>query len=156
MDNYISINNLSKVYSNKFHAINNLNLNIKKGEIFALLGPNGAGKSTLINIICGIVSLTSGTVKVNNFDIISEFRKTTILGLQLATWDNIGFRWGVSDMATLAISTDIKRLTRATCNLNCFDTKGLIINSAKQSKLKVFNVIDLSSNLGQLSKNPCH
>jgi len=82
MDNYISINNLSKVYSNKFHAINNLNLNIKKGEIFALLGPNGAGKSTLINIICGIVSLTSGTVKVNNFDIISEFRKTrSIIGI---------------------------------------------------------------------------
>ena len=59
MNNYISINNLSKIYSNKFQALNNINLDIKQGEIFALLGPNGAGKSTLINVICGIVSPTS-------------------------------------------------------------------------------------------------
>ena len=75
MNNYISINNLSKIYSNKFHALNNINLDIKKGEIFALLGPNGAGKSTLINIICGIVSPTSGKITVNNFDIISNYKK---------------------------------------------------------------------------------
>ena len=75
MNNYISINNLSKIYSNKFHALNNINLNIKKGEIFALLGPNGAGKTTLINIICGIVSPTSGKITVNNFDIISNYKK---------------------------------------------------------------------------------
>ena len=75
MDNYISINNLSKIYSNKFHALNNINLDIKKGEIFALLGPNGAGKTTLINIICGIVSPTSGKITVNNFDIISNYKK---------------------------------------------------------------------------------
>mgnify|MGYP001288359095 CR=1 FL=1 len=64
MDNYISINNLSKIYSNKFHALKNVNLDIKQGEIFALLGPNGAGKSTLINVICGIVSPTAGAVAV--------------------------------------------------------------------------------------------
>ena len=75
MNNYISINNLSKIYSNKFHALNNINLNIKKGEIFALLGPNGAGKTTLINIICGIVAPTSGKITVNNFDIISNYKK---------------------------------------------------------------------------------
>ena len=75
MNNYISINNLSKIYSNKFQALNNINLDIKKGEIFALLGPNGAGKSTLINIICGIVSPTSGKITVNNFDIISNYKK---------------------------------------------------------------------------------
>ncbi len=75
MNNYISINNLSKIYSNKFHALNNINLNIKKGEIFALLGPNGAGKTTLINIICGIVAPTSGEITVNNFDIISNYKK---------------------------------------------------------------------------------
>ena len=75
MNNYISINNLSKIYSNKFHALNNINLDIKKGEIFALLGPNGAGKTTLINIICGIVSPTSGKITVNNFDIVSDYRK---------------------------------------------------------------------------------
>lgn len=75
MHNYISINNLSKIYSNKFHALDNINLDIKKGEIFALLGPNGAGKSTLINVICGIVSPTSGKITVNNFDIISNYKK---------------------------------------------------------------------------------
>ena len=79
MNNYISINNLSKIYSNKFHALNNINLDIKKGEIFALLGPNGAGKTTLINIICGIVSPTSGKITVNNFDIISNYKKARSL-----------------------------------------------------------------------------
>ena len=79
MNNYISINNISKVYSNKFQALNNINLDIKQGEIFALLGPNGAGKSTLINVICGIVSPTSGKITVNNFDIISDYRKTRSL-----------------------------------------------------------------------------
>ena len=79
MNNYISINNISKVYSNKFQALNKINLNIKQGEIFALLGPNGAGKSTLINVICGIVSPTSGKITVNNFDIISNYRKARSL-----------------------------------------------------------------------------
>jgi ABC-2 type transport system ATP-binding protein len=79
MDNYISINNLSKIYSNKFKALNDIDLNIRQGEIFALLGPNGAGKSTLINVICGIVSPTSGKITVNNFDIISNYRKARSL-----------------------------------------------------------------------------
>ena len=79
MNNYISINNLSKIYSNKFHALNNINLDIKKGEIFALLGPNGAGKTTLINIICGIVSPTTCKITVNNFDIISNYKKARSL-----------------------------------------------------------------------------
>ena len=76
MNDFISIENLNKVYSNGFKALNNLNLKIKKGEIFGLLGPNGAGKSTLINIICGIVNPTSGKVLVNNFDIKKDYRKT--------------------------------------------------------------------------------
>ena len=82
MENFIEINNLQKIYSNKFQAIKNLNLNIKKGEIFALLGPNGAGKTTLINMICGIVSKTSGDIKINNYDIIKDYRKTrSIVGI---------------------------------------------------------------------------
>ena len=75
-DNQIVINNLSKVYDNGFNALKNINLNIKKGEIFAMLGPNGAGKTTLISIICGIVNPTSGEVKVDNFDIINDYRET--------------------------------------------------------------------------------
>ena len=75
-DNQIVINNLSKVYDNNFNALKNINLSIKKGEIFAMLGPNGAGKTTLISIICGIVNPTSGEVKVDNFDIINDYRET--------------------------------------------------------------------------------
>ena len=72
----ISINNLSKVYDNGFNALKNINLSIKKGEIFAMLGPNGAGKTTLISIICGIVNPSSGNVSVDNFDIINDYRET--------------------------------------------------------------------------------
>ena len=72
----ISINNLSKVYDNGFEALKNINLSIKKGEIFAMLGPNGAGKTTLISIICGIVKPSSGNVTVENFDIIKNYRDT--------------------------------------------------------------------------------
>ena len=81
-NNFISIINLSKKYKNKFQALKNINLKIKEGEIFALLGPNGAGKTTLINIICGIVKGTEGTVTVNNFDIISNYREArSMIGL---------------------------------------------------------------------------
>lgn len=75
-NNQISITNLSKIYDNGFEALKKINLNIKKGEIFAMLGPNGAGKTTLISIICGIVNPTSGEVKVDNFDIITDYRET--------------------------------------------------------------------------------
>ena len=75
-DNQIVIKDLSKVYDNGFTALKNINLNIKKGEIFAMLGPNGAGKTTLISIICGIVSPSSGKITVDNFDIIDNYRET--------------------------------------------------------------------------------
>jgi ABC-2 type transport system ATP-binding protein len=74
--NQISINNLSKIYKNGFNALKSVNLDIKKGEIFAMLGPNGAGKTTLISIICGIVKPSSGKVTVDNFDIIDDYRET--------------------------------------------------------------------------------
>src|SRR6476646_784085 len=56
MQPIISIKNLTKTYASGFQALKNVDLEIRKGEIFALLGPNGAGKTTLINIVCGIVS----------------------------------------------------------------------------------------------------
>ena len=74
--NLINIDNLSKVYDNGFEALKKINLNIKKGEIFAMLGPNGAGKTTLISIICGIVRPSSGNVTVDDFDIIKDYRET--------------------------------------------------------------------------------
>ncbi len=72
----IIINNLSKIYDNGFEALKKINLSIKKGEIFAMLGPNGAGKTTLISIICGIVRPSAGTVIVDEFDIIKDYRET--------------------------------------------------------------------------------
>ena len=74
--NQIIINNLSKIFKNGFNALKSVNLNIKKGEIFAMLGPNGAGKTTLISIICGIVKPSSGKVTIDNFDIIDDYRET--------------------------------------------------------------------------------
>ena len=82
MASIISIKDLSKIYNTGFEALKNVNLEINKGEIIALLGPNGAGKTTLISTICGIVSPSSGTVTVDGFDIISDFRKTrAMIGL---------------------------------------------------------------------------
>ena len=75
-EDLISINNLSKTYENGLKALNNVSLNIKKGEILAMLGPNGAGKTTLISIICGIVTPSSGKVNVDGFDIINDYRQT--------------------------------------------------------------------------------
>ena len=75
----ISINEVSKFYQNGFEALKKINLKIYNGEILALLGPNGAGKTTLINIICGIVTASGGTVKVNGFDNVHHYRKTRSL-----------------------------------------------------------------------------
>ena len=72
----IDIQNLNKTYAGGFEALKDVGLSIRKGEIFALLGPNGAGKTTLINIVCGIVNKTSGTVLVDGHDIVDEFRLT--------------------------------------------------------------------------------
>jgi len=70
----ISISHLCKTYASGFQALKDINLDISHGEIFALLGPNGAGKTTLINIVCGIVKPTSGSVTVNGHDIIADYR----------------------------------------------------------------------------------
>ena len=75
-NNQITINNLSKVYDNGFKALRDVNLEVKQGEILAMLGPNGAGKTSLISIICGIVTPSSGTVTIDNFDIIKDYRET--------------------------------------------------------------------------------
>jgi ABC-2 type transport system ATP-binding protein len=70
----ISISNVVKTYASGFQALKPINLDIDKGEIFALLGPNGAGKTTLINIICGIVTASGGTVTADGHDIVRDYR----------------------------------------------------------------------------------
>lgn len=82
MQPVVSIENLSKFYDSGHHALKNINLDIEPGEILALLGPNGAGKTTLISAICGIVNVSSGSIKVAGHDIIEDYRVTrSLIGL---------------------------------------------------------------------------
>jgi ABC-2 type transport system ATP-binding protein len=93
----ISVANLSKTYASGFQALKHINLEIRRGEIFALLGPNGAGKTTLISIICGIVNPTEGVVTVAGHDIIAEYRAArSMIGLvpQELTTDAFESVWG--------------------------------------------------------------
>ena len=75
MDPIISVVNASKTYASGFHALDHVDLQIQPGEIFALLGPNGAGKTTLIGMICGIVKLGEGSIKVAGKDIVADYRR---------------------------------------------------------------------------------
>ena len=78
----VSVSRLSKTYASGFRALENIDLEIRRGEIFALLGPNGAGKTTLINIICGIVNPTEGVIVADGHDIITDYRAArSLIGL---------------------------------------------------------------------------
>jgi ABC-2 type transport system ATP-binding protein len=101
----IEIRNLTKVYAGGFQALKGIDLTIEQGEILALLGPNGAGKTTLIGIICGIVNPTAGTVTVDGYDVVADYRETrSRIGLvpqELTTdafesvWDTVSFSRGL-------------------------------------------------------------
>jgi ABC-2 type transport system ATP-binding protein len=82
MNPAISVSHLNKTYASGFQALKDINLEIRHGEIFALLGPNGAGKTTLINVICGIVKPSTGTVTVDGHDILADYRASrSLIGL---------------------------------------------------------------------------
>jgi ABC-2 type transport system ATP-binding protein len=101
----IAVANLSKTYASGFQALKRVNLEIRRGEIFALLGPNGAGKTTLIGVICGIVNPSQGTVSVDGHDIIKDYRAArSMIGLvpqELTTdafetvWNTVSFSRGL-------------------------------------------------------------
>ena len=105
MSEILKITNVSKIYNNKFQALDNLSLKINKGEIFALLGPNGAGKSTLINTVCGILNFDAGNITVDELDIKKQYRKArSLIGivpqeLNLeafeTVWDNVNYSRGL-------------------------------------------------------------
>ncbi|MGI9423487.1 MAG: ABC transporter ATP-binding protein [Hyphomicrobiaceae bacterium] len=105
MSPIISIANLSKTYASGFEALKSIDLEINSGEIFALLGPNGAGKTTLISIVCGIVNPSLGQVKVDGFDIVTDYRQSrSRIGLvpqELTTdafetvWNTVSFSRGL-------------------------------------------------------------
>ena len=105
MQSIISIKNLTKTYASGFQALKNVNLEIRRGEIFALLGPNGAGKTTLIGVVCGTVNATTGTVLADGHDIVKDYRAArSQIGLvpqELSTdmfetvWDTVTFSRGL-------------------------------------------------------------
>jgi ABC-2 type transport system ATP-binding protein len=105
MPSVISVTNLSKTYASGFQALRAINLDIRRGEIFALLGPNGAGKTTLINIICGIVNPTEGRIVADGHDIIADYRaarsKIGLVPQELTTdafetvWATVSFSRGL-------------------------------------------------------------
>jgi ABC-2 type transport system ATP-binding protein len=105
MNPIISVANLTKIYASGLLALNNINLDIQRGEIFALLGPNGAGKTTLIGIICGIVNPSQGIILADGHDIITDYRaaraKIGLVPQELATeafetvWATVNFSRGL-------------------------------------------------------------
>ena len=105
MQPIVSISSLSKTYAGGFQALKDVNLDIQRGEILALLGPNGAGKTTLISIICGIVNASSGSVTVDGYDNVKDYRITRdriglvpqelTLGAFESVWDTLSFSRGL-------------------------------------------------------------
>ncbi|MFC3712092.1 ABC transporter ATP-binding protein [Sphingoaurantiacus capsulatus] len=105
MASVISISGLTKTYAGGFQALKGVDLDIRRGEIFALLGPNGAGKTTLISIVCGIVTASSGTVTADGHDVVRDYRAArTRIGLvpqELTTdafesvWATVSFSRGL-------------------------------------------------------------
>ncbi len=105
----ISIANLTKTYASSLQALKRINLEIRKGEIFALLGPNGAGKTTLISIVCGIVTPTEGVVIADGHDIMRDYRaarsKIGLVPQELTTdafesvWATVSFSRGLFGLA---------------------------------------------------------
>src|SRR4029077_19488138 len=112
----ISISNLTKIYASGYHALKGIDLEIRKGEIFALLGPNGAGKTTLISIVCGIVTPTEGVVVVGGHDIVRDSRAPrSLIGLvprELTTdafesvWATVSFSRGLFGRAPIPAYTE--------------------------------------------------
>ena len=98
----ISVSDLDKTYASGFRALKEINLEIRKGEIFALLGPNGAGKTTLINIICGIVNPGKGRILADGHDVIKDYRAARFL---------IG-------LVPQELTTDVFETVWATCNFS--------------------------------------
>jgi ABC-2 type transport system ATP-binding protein len=105
MQDILSVSGVSKTYASGFRALKNVNLAIRRGEIFALLGPNGAGKTTLISVICGIVNASLGRVVVDGHDIVRDYRAArSLIGLvpqELTTdafesvWSTVSFSRGL-------------------------------------------------------------
>ncbi|MEO8754830.1 MAG: ABC transporter ATP-binding protein, partial [Casimicrobiaceae bacterium] len=145
MPNIIQVANLSKTYASGQHALQNINLEIRRGEIFALLGPNGAGKTTLISIICGIVNATTGTVTVDGHDIKYDYRAArSLIGLvpqELTTdafesvWDTVSFSRGLFGKA--ANPAHIEKVLRDLTLWDKKDAKVMTLSGGMKRRLLI-------------------
>jgi len=124
----ISIAKLSKTYATGFRALVDVDLEIRRGEIFALLGPNGAGKTTLISIVCGIVNATSGSVRVDGHDIVADYRAArSLIGLvpQELTTDAFETPWGAVSFSRglFGISANPAHIEKVLKDLSLWDRR---------------------------------
>ena len=141
----ILVSKISKIYSGGHAALTDIDLAIRKGEIFALLGPNGAGKTTLINIICGIVTPTSGRVNASGHDIVWEYKKARAkIGLvpqELTTdafetvWNTVAFSRGLfGKKPDLAL---IERILRDLALWDRKDSKIITLSGGMKRRVRI-------------------
>ena len=141
----ISVTQLSKTYASGFRALKGVDLEIRRGEIFALLGPNGAGKTTLIGIICGIVNATEGTIRVDGRDIVADYRAArSLIGLvpqELTTdafetvWNTVSFSRGL--FGKPANPAHIERVLRDLSLWNKKDNKVMTLSGGMKRRLLI-------------------
>ena len=145
MQAVISVRNLSKTYASGFRALKDVDLEIRRGEIFALLGPNGAGKTTLISIICGIVNPGEGTISVDGRDIIADYRAArSLIGLvpqELTTdafesvWNTVSFSRGL--FGKPADPAHIEKVLRALSLWDKKDNKVMTLSGGMKRRLLI-------------------
>ena len=141
----ISVTHVSKTYASGFCALKSVDLDIRRGEIFALLGPNGAGKTTLIGIICGIVNATEGTIRVDGHDIVADYRAArSLIGLvpqELTTdafetvWNTVSFSRGL--FGKPANPAHIEKVLRDLSLWNKKDNKVMALSGGMKRRLLI-------------------
>src|SRR6202140_2392955 len=141
----IAIRDVVKTYASGFQALKHINLDIDKGEIFALLGPNGAGKTTLINIICGIVTASGGTVIADGHDIVRDYRaaraKIGLVPQELTTdafetvWNTVSFSRGLFGRG--ANPAHIERVLRDVSLWDRRDSKIMTLSGGMKRRLLI-------------------
>jgi ABC-2 type transport system ATP-binding protein len=145
MQDILAVSKLSKTYASGFTALKNIDLAIRRGEIFALLGPNGAGKTTLISIVCGIVNASTGTVTVDGHDIVRDYRAArALIGLvpqELTTdafesvWNTVSFSRGL--FGKPANPAHIERVLRSLSLWDKKDSKIMTLSGGMQRRLLI-------------------
>ncbi|MBI2959267.1 MAG: ABC transporter ATP-binding protein [Betaproteobacteria bacterium] len=145
MQAIISVTNLSKTYASGLRALKDVNLEIRRGEIFALLGPNGAGKTTLIGTICGIVTPSAGAIRVDGHDIIADYRAArSLIGLvpqELTTdafetvWSTVCFSRGL--FGRPPNPAHVEKVLRALSLWNRKDSKIMTLSGGMKRRLLI-------------------